>query len=289
MDYQLKSSLLALFLICAVSGLPRDESESFISNEKLAPNWIDFSNYCQSASIAWRITVRVCWQLTGRCRSADWVNVVTTWAHSSRWDLIHSLCKSVDSCCCGWQANWYKAAKFCRYHGMQLASIESQEENDKLEKHVKEFGELFQLFGTIETKESKSSSIVLHSSGCTMFWGVKQSEDASRARAKSNENVQFTWVLPPGGRNKSDELTERLTKVGPRINPCLDPTTRPCLSIELDFLENLAASLTRTEERWSYVRPDFIRTDWLKNLKNSQLIEEMISFQTAPNTKQLNN
>ena len=43
----------------------------------------------------------------------------------------------------GLQANWYKAAKFCRYHGMQLASIESQEENDKLEKHVKEFGELF--------------------------------------------------------------------------------------------------------------------------------------------------
>ena len=75
---------------------------------------------------------------------------------------------------------------------MQLASIESQEENDKLEKHVKEFGELFQLFGTIETKESKSSSIVLRSSGCTMFWGVKQSEDDSRARAKSNENVQFT-------------------------------------------------------------------------------------------------
>ena len=38
------------------------------------------------------------------------------------------------------KANWYKAAKFCRYHGMQLASIESQEENDKLEKHIKDFG-----------------------------------------------------------------------------------------------------------------------------------------------------
>lgn len=39
------------------------------------------------------------------------------------------------------QANWYKAAKFCRYHGMQLASIESQQENDQLEKHIKDFGE----------------------------------------------------------------------------------------------------------------------------------------------------
>ncbi len=27
MDYQLKLALLALFLICAVNGLPRDESE----------------------------------------------------------------------------------------------------------------------------------------------------------------------------------------------------------------------------------------------------------------------
>ena len=38
------------------------------------------------------------------------------------------------------QANWYKSAKFCNYHGMQLASIESQMENDQLEKHIKEFG-----------------------------------------------------------------------------------------------------------------------------------------------------
>jgi hypothetical protein len=38
------------------------------------------------------------------------------------------------------QANWYKSAKFCNYHGMQLASIESQIENDQLEKHIKEFG-----------------------------------------------------------------------------------------------------------------------------------------------------
>merc|ERR1712071_258507 len=38
------------------------------------------------------------------------------------------------------KANWYKAAKYCRYHGMQLASIETQEENNILEEHVKSFG-----------------------------------------------------------------------------------------------------------------------------------------------------
>ncbi|XP_011504822.1 PREDICTED: perlucin-like protein isoform X2 [Ceratosolen solmsi marchali] len=38
------------------------------------------------------------------------------------------------------KANWYKAAQYCRYHGMHLVSISSQEENDKLEKHIKDFG-----------------------------------------------------------------------------------------------------------------------------------------------------
>ncbi|GLG95258.1 C-type lectin 37Db [Gryllus bimaculatus] len=37
-------------------------------------------------------------------------------------------------------ANWYRAAQYCRYHGMHLASINSQEENDKLEKHIRDFG-----------------------------------------------------------------------------------------------------------------------------------------------------
>ncbi|XP_037033632.1 low affinity immunoglobulin epsilon Fc receptor-like [Bradysia coprophila] len=38
------------------------------------------------------------------------------------------------------KANWYKAAQYCRFHGMHLASISSQEENDNLEKHIKDFG-----------------------------------------------------------------------------------------------------------------------------------------------------
>ncbi|XP_048487507.1 C-type lectin 37Db isoform X2 [Plutella xylostella] len=38
------------------------------------------------------------------------------------------------------KANWFKAQQYCRFHGMHLASVSSQEENDKLEKYVKDSG-----------------------------------------------------------------------------------------------------------------------------------------------------
>ncbi|VEN40799.1 unnamed protein product [Callosobruchus maculatus] len=38
------------------------------------------------------------------------------------------------------KANYYRATQYCRFHGMHLASITSQEENDKLEKYIKDFG-----------------------------------------------------------------------------------------------------------------------------------------------------
>ena len=38
------------------------------------------------------------------------------------------------------QANWYKAEQYCRYHGMHLASINSAEEQDNLEDHITSFG-----------------------------------------------------------------------------------------------------------------------------------------------------
>lgn len=49
------------------------------------------------------------------------------------------------------KANWFKAAQYCRFHGMHLASISSQEENDRLEKHIRDFGlghEHFWISGT---------------------------------------------------------------------------------------------------------------------------------------------
>lgn len=54
------------------------------------------------------------------------------------------------------KANWYKSAQYCRYHGMHLASISSQEENDKLEKYIKDFGlghEHFWTSGTDQAEE----------------------------------------------------------------------------------------------------------------------------------------
>lgn len=50
-------------------------------------------------------------------------------------NLILKFCANI------FQANWFKASQYCRFHGMHLASISSQEENDRLEKHIKDFGE----------------------------------------------------------------------------------------------------------------------------------------------------
>lgn len=38
------------------------------------------------------------------------------------------------------QASWYRAAHFCRFNGMDLATIESQEEHDKLTKLIQDYG-----------------------------------------------------------------------------------------------------------------------------------------------------
>ncbi|XP_046471995.1 C-type lectin 37Db-like [Neodiprion pinetum] len=54
------------------------------------------------------------------------------------------------------KANWYRASQYCRYHGMHLASISSQEENDRLEKHIKDYGlghEHFWTSGTDQAEE----------------------------------------------------------------------------------------------------------------------------------------
>ncbi|KAF7995399.1 hypothetical protein HCN44_006506 [Aphidius gifuensis] len=59
------------------------------------------------------------------------------------------------------KANWYRASQYCRYHGMHLASISSQEENDKLEKHIKEFGLAHEHFWTSGTDQAEEG---------TFFW-----------------------------------------------------------------------------------------------------------------------
>ena len=38
------------------------------------------------------------------------------------------------------QANWFKAKQFCRYHGLHLASINAEEEQNLLEEHINNIG-----------------------------------------------------------------------------------------------------------------------------------------------------
>ncbi|XP_049811151.1 mannose-binding protein C [Schistocerca nitens] len=59
------------------------------------------------------------------------------------------------------KANWYRAAQYCRYHGMHLASINSQEENDRLEKHIRDFGLGHEHFWTSGTDQAEEG---------TFFW-----------------------------------------------------------------------------------------------------------------------
>lgn len=40
-----------------------------------------------------------------------------------------------------YQANWFKAKQFCRYHGLHLASINAEEEQTRLEEHINTIGQ----------------------------------------------------------------------------------------------------------------------------------------------------
>ena len=56
------------------------------------------------------------------------------------------------------QANWYKAEQYCRFHGMHLASINSAEEQRDLQEHIQAYGmghEHFWTSGTDQGEEGK--------------------------------------------------------------------------------------------------------------------------------------
>ncbi|XP_077290251.1 brevican core protein triforce isoform X6 [Arctopsyche grandis] len=63
------------------------------------------------------------------------------------------------------KANWFKAAQYCRFHGMHLASISSQEENDKLEKYVRDSGYGNEHFWTSGTDLAEEGNFFWMSSG----------------------------------------------------------------------------------------------------------------------------
>lgn len=66
------------------------------------------------------------------------------------------------------QANWFKATQYCRYHGMHLASISSQEENDRLEKHIRDFGKCWLL--VFNGKKSRKRVRVSNRPGTKLNW-----------------------------------------------------------------------------------------------------------------------
>uniref|UniRef100_A0A3F2YQ66 Uncharacterized protein n=2 Tax=Anopheles albimanus TaxID=7167 RepID=A0A3F2YQ66_ANOAL len=63
------------------------------------------------------------------------------------------------------KANWFKALQYCRFHGMQLASIQSQEENDRLEKYVKDYGLATEHFWTSGTDLAEEGNFFWISNG----------------------------------------------------------------------------------------------------------------------------
>ncbi|XP_046396795.1 C-type lectin 37Db isoform X2 [Ischnura elegans] len=63
------------------------------------------------------------------------------------------------------KANWYKANRFCRFHGMQLASISSAEENQLLEDHVKAQGLGLEHFWTSGTDQGEEGTFFWLSNG----------------------------------------------------------------------------------------------------------------------------
>jgi len=56
------------------------------------------------------------------------------------------------------KANWARSAQYCRYHGMHLASINSQEEQKQIQDHIQSLGfghEHFWTSGTDQAEEGK--------------------------------------------------------------------------------------------------------------------------------------
>ncbi|KAJ8713626.1 hypothetical protein PYW07_013996 [Mythimna separata] len=63
------------------------------------------------------------------------------------------------------KANWFKAQQYCRFHGMHLASISSQQENDKLETYVKDSGYGREHFWTSGTDLAEEGSFFWMANG----------------------------------------------------------------------------------------------------------------------------
>jgi len=68
------------------------------------------------------------------------------------------------------KANWYKAEQYCRFHGMHLASINSDSEQRNLEEHIQSFGMGHEHFWTSGTDQGEESKFFWMSTGKPMTY-----------------------------------------------------------------------------------------------------------------------
>jgi len=68
------------------------------------------------------------------------------------------------------KANWYKAEQYCRFHGMHLASINTEEEQRNLEEHIQSFGMGHEHFWTSGTDQAEEGKFFWMSTGKPMTY-----------------------------------------------------------------------------------------------------------------------
>jgi len=68
------------------------------------------------------------------------------------------------------KANWYKAEQYCRFHGMHLASINSNDEQQNLEEHIQSFGMGHEHFWTSGTDQGEEGRFFWMATGKPMTY-----------------------------------------------------------------------------------------------------------------------
>ncbi|KAL4711449.1 hypothetical protein ACJJTC_005573 [Scirpophaga incertulas] len=85
------------------------------------------------------------------------------------------------------KANWFKAQHYCRFHGMHLASISSQQENDKLEQYVKDSGLGHEHFWTSGTDLAEEGNFYWMSNGRPLTYVNWNSGEPNNFRYENGE------------------------------------------------------------------------------------------------------
>ncbi|KAJ8937495.1 hypothetical protein NQ318_011494 [Aromia moschata] len=96
------------------------------------------------------------------------------------------------------KANYYQALQFCRYHGMQLLSITSNEENEFLQSEIVKSGIVDPALWTSGTKMPDGTQWIWMSTGRPLIytnWGIGEPNNAQNEQCISVRLTKqfFTW------------------------------------------------------------------------------------------------